>query len=44
MMLSSDLSSLISDLDTLIGPRHDKTCLQGFRQSSFHTGLLSYTD
>ena len=28
MMLSSDLSSLICDLDTLIGPRRDKTCLR----------------
>ena len=44
MMLSSDLSSLISDLDTLIGPHHYKTCLRAFRQSSFQTRLLSYTD
>ena len=44
IMLPSDLLSLISDLDTLTRPRHDKTCLQGFRQSSFQTGLLSYTD
>ena len=27
---------------SLIGPRREKTCLRGFRQSQFHTGLLSY--
>ena len=26
------------------GPRRDKTCLQGFRQSETKTGLLSYRD
>ena len=27
-----------------IGPRHDKTCLRGFRQSETQTNLLSYRD
>ena len=26
------------------GPRRDKTCLRGFRQSKFQTSLLSYRD
>ena len=26
------------------GPRREKTCLQGFRQSEFETSLLSYRD
>ena len=26
------------------GPRREKTCLWGFRQSEFQTGLLSYRD
>ena len=29
---------------TSYGPRHDKTCLRGFRQSKFQTTLLSYRD
>ena len=28
----------------LIGPRRDKTCLRGFRQSEIQTSLLSYRD
>ena len=28
----------------LYGPRRDKTCLWGFRQSKFQTSLLSYRD
>ena len=28
----------------LYGPRREKTCLQGFRQSEFQTSLLSYRD
>ena len=30
--------------NTAIGPRRNKTCLRGFRQCEFQTGLLSYTD
>ena len=26
------------------GPRREKACLRGFRQSEFQTGLLSYRD
>ena len=26
------------------GPRHEKTCLRGFRQSEIQTSLLSYRD
>ena len=28
----------------LYGPRREKTCLRGFRQSEFQTNLLSYRD
>ena len=28
----------------LFGPHHEKTCFQGFLQSEFQTGLLSYRD
>ena len=28
----------------LYGPRREKTCLLGFRQSEFQTDLLSYRD
>ena len=27
-----------------LGPRREKTCLRGFRQSEFQTSLLSYRD
>ena len=26
------------------GPRHEKTCLWGFRKSEFQTSILNYTD
>ena len=29
---------------SLIGPRREKTCLRGFRQSEIQTSLLSYRD
>ena len=29
---------------SIIGPRREKTCLQGFRQSEIQTSLLSYKD
>ena len=28
----------------IIGPRREKTCLRGVRQSDFQTSLLSYRD
>ena len=28
----------------IIGPRREKTCLRGFRQSEIQTSLLSYKD
>ena len=35
--------SLVYRLD-LYGPRRDKTCLRGFKQSKTQTSLLSYRD
>ena len=32
------------DLHCLYGPSHEKTCLRGFRQSEFQTGLVSHRD
>ena len=31
-------------IPTSIGPRREKTCLRGFRQSEIQTSLLSYRD
>ena len=31
-------------VEVLYGPRREKTCLRGFRQSEFQTSLLSYRD
>ena len=36
--------SVICSLETIIGPRSNKTCLQGFQQSETQTSLLSYRD
>ena len=33
-----------TDTITRLGPRRDKTCLRGFRQSEIQTSLLSYRD
>ena len=33
-----------SDIASVFGPRRDKTCLRGFRQSEIQTSLLSYRD
>ena len=47
------LQLLISHIVTLVkmpmgpsqnGPRHEKTCLQGFRQIEFQNSLLNYKD
>ena len=37
-------SFLPHPLPETYGPRHEKTCLQGFRQSEVQTSLLSYRD
>ena len=33
-----------SEIASVFGPRRDKTCLRGFRQSEIQTSLLSYRD
>ena len=45
-LASSPESWLLPDGSTeiIIGPRRDKTCPRGFRQSEFQTSLLSYRD
>ena len=32
------------NIQLIIGPRREKTCLRGFRQSEIQTSLLSYRD
>ena len=38
------VNSDIQCAQILIGPRREKTCLRGFNQSEFQTGLLSHKD
>ena len=38
------LDHIITDSEKLIGPRREKTCLRGFRQSEIQTSHLSYRD
>ena len=35
---------ILSMKHVINGPRREKTCLRGFRQSKFQTSLFSYTD
>ena len=37
-------NAAIKQIQNINGPRRDKTCLQGFRQSEIQISLLSYRD
>ena len=39
-----DTPTTIDFKQEIYGPRREKTCLRGFRQSEFQTGLISYRD
>ena len=41
-LLKSPMQMYPAELEVLIGPRHEKTCLRGFRLSEIHTSVLSY--
>ena len=38
-----DVELITGKMLRLFGPRREKTCLRGFRQSEFQTNLLSYS-
>ena len=44
MECMEDAARYIVILHVQIGPRREKTCLCGFRQSEFQTNLFSYSD
>ena len=46
LLFPSDFSSIFdwSVEQSISGPRREKTCLRGFRQSEIQTNLLSYRD
>ena len=43
-MAMSDYNLHTQDFNKVYGPRRDKTCLRGFRQSEIQASLLSYRD